>query len=610
MINDIYKAMLCALCAAALPAGAEDSWEKVQALLSGTRDIVVLDGTTPVPLRYAGNEAPQHGDWMVQHMLSDPENLNPYTSSDAGAATVLGYIFESLLYPENEPPYALKGLIARDYPSISADKLSYTFALRRDARFADGQPITAANVLFSMKVIKNPQVLAPHLRNYFEAVKDARQEGDYQITFLCREPYFRNDLVLGGFEILPRHFYDPEGLMEPVALSSLVDGSWEQGPHAGQVKRFAEQFNQNFNRKLLGSGPYLIEDMERDLVTQQKVVLTRHKNYWGQGKEGLQPSGYVERIVFKIINNQDAAFIELGNGNLDYHTLQPLEFKDKSWSPEFTGRFLKGIEYFSGYTYIGWNNQHPIFRDQRVRRAMTLLIDKESMIRSLLFGLGEPIESPIHKFRPEYNRELKPYPYDPDQAGKLLAEAGWGDADGDGVLDKVIDGTSTPFSFEILVNSGNQLRKDVALILQNELKDAGIDCQVRELDWSIFLQRVKGQEFAAVVLGWTGSMRFPPDNYQIWHSSQAKGNGSNHIGFANPEVDEILEDYRREFDPQKRIALYQRYQEILYEEQPYTFLWMSRVARAYSRRFQGVNWYPMGADTQEWWVRTADRVYN
>jgi len=232
------------------------------------------------------------------------------------------------------------------------------------------------------------------------------------------------------------------------------------------------------------------------------------------------------------------------------------------------------------------------------------------MIRSLLFGLGEPIESPIHKFRPEYNRELKPYPYDPDQAGKLLAEAGWGDADGDGVLDKVIDGTSTPFSFEILVNSGNQLRKDVALILQNELKDAGIDCQVRELDWSIFLQRVKGQEFAAVVLGWTGSMRFPPDNYQIWHSSQAKGNGSNHIGFANPEVDEILEDYRREFDPQKRIALYQRYQEILYEEQPYTFLWMSRVARAYSRRFQGVNWYPMGADTQEWWVRTADRVYN
>ncbi|MSR81596.1 MAG: hypothetical protein EXS58_01535 [Candidatus Latescibacteria bacterium] len=594
----------------AAPAGAVEVWDQIQAILAGTRDIVVLDGTNPAPLRQPKTAAPQYGDWLVEHMLSDPENLNPYTSSDAGASSVHRFVFESLLYPENEPPYALKGLVAKAYPTISADKLSYTFELRPDVLFADGHPLTAADVLFSMKTIMNPQVLAPHLRNYYEAVKDVRLEGDYRITFLCSEPYFRNDMMLGGFEILPRHFYDPEGLMAPVPLSSLVDGSWEQGPYAEGVKKFGEQFNQNFNRRLLGSGPYLIADPERDVVTQQKVVLSRNDHYWGQGKEGLPASGYVEKIVFKIINNLDAAFIELTNGQLDRHNLQPLEFKEKSWSDDFNQRFLKGIEYSSGYAYIGWNNRHPIFRDQLVRQAMTCLTNREEMIRSLLFGLGETIESPIHKFRPEYNNNLKPYPYDPDQAAKLLAQAGWADSDGDGVLDKNIDGTLTPFSFEILVNSGNQLRKDVALTLQNELKDAGIDCKVRELDWSILLQQVKGQDFAAVVLGWTGSMRFPPDNYQIWHSSQSAGRGSNHIGFANVEVDKILEDYRREFDPKKRIALYQRYQEILHEEQPYTFLWMSRVARAYSRRFQGVNWYPMGADTQEWWVKTADRIYN
>ena len=569
-----------------------------------------LDGTNPAPLRQPKTAAPQYGDWLVEHMLSDPENLNPYTSSDAGASSVHRFIFESLLYPENEPPYALKGLVAKAYPTISADKLSYTFELRPDVLFADGHPLTAADVLFSMKTIMNPQVLAPHLRNYYEAVKDVRLEGDYRITFLCSEPYFRNDMMLGGFEILPRHFYDSEGLMEKVPLSSLVDGSWEQGPYAEAVKKFGEQFNQNFNRRLLGSGPYLIADPKRDVVTQQKVVLSRNDHYWGQSVEGLPASGYMEKIVFKIINNLDAAFIELTNGQLDRHTLQPLEFKEKSWSSDFNQRFLKGIEYSSGYAYIGWNNRHPIFRDKLVRQAMTCLTNRQEMIRSLLFGLGETIESPIHKFRPEYNNNLKPYPYDPDQAAKLLAQAGWADSDGDGVLDKNIDGTPTPFSFEILVNSGNQLRKDVALTIQDELKDAGIDCQVRELDWSILLQRVKGQDFAAVVLGWTGSMRFPPDNYQIWHSSQSAGRGSNHIGFANAEVDKILEDYRREFDPQKRIPLYQRYQEILHEEQPYTFLWMSRVARAYSRRFQGVNWYPMGADTQEWWVKVADRIYN
>lgn len=601
--------MVAALWVLAAPAGAEEVWDKVQAILAGTRDIVVLDGTTPAPLRQPKVATPGFGDWMVEHMLSDPENLNPYTSSDAGASSVHRFVFESLLYPENEPPYALKGLVAKAYPTISADKLSYTFELRPDVSFADGQPLTAADVLFSMKVIMNPQVLAPHLRNYYEAVKDVRLDGDYRITFLCSEPYFRNDMMLGGFEILPRHFYDPEGLMAPVPLSSLVDGSWEKGPYAEAVKKFGEEFNQNFNRKLMGSGPYMIADPERDVVTQQKVVLSRNDHYWGQGVQGLPASGYVEKIVFKIINNLDAAFIELTNGQLDMHTLQPLEFKEKSWSSEFNERFLKGIEYSSGYTYIGWNNRHPIFRDKLVRQAMTCLTNREEMIRSLLFGLGETIESPIHKFRPEYNNNLKPYPFDPEQAAKLLAQAGWTDTDGDGILDKSIDGVQTPFSFEILVNSGNQLRKDVALTIQNELKDAGIDCQVRELDWSIFLQRVKGQDFAAVILGWTGSMRFPPDNYQIWHSSQAEGRGSNYIGFTNPEVDKILEDYRREFDTEKRIALYQRYQEILHEEQPYTFLWMSRVARAYSRRFQGVNWYPMGADTQEWWVKTADRMY-
>ena len=590
-------------------AGAEEVWGKVQALLAGTSDIIVLDGTTPAPLRQPKAAAPQYWDWMVEHMLSDPENLNPYTSSDAGASSVHRFIFESLLYAENEPPYALQGLVAKAYPAISADKLSYTFELRPDARFADGQPLTAADVLFSMKVIQNPQVLAPHLRNYYEAVKDVHVNGEYKITFLCGEPYFRNDMMLGGFEILPRHFYDPEGLMEKVPLNSLMDGSWEQGPHAEAVKKFGEQFNQNFNRKLLGSGPYRIADVERDLVTQQKVVLTRNPNYWGQGTAGLPATGYVDKIVFKIINNQDAAFIELTNGQLDMHTLQPLEFKEKSWSDDFSQRFLKGIEYSSGYAYIGWNNHHPIFRDKAVRQAMTMLTNRESLVKNLLFGLGETIESPIHKFRPEYNNSLKPYPYSAEQAAELLAQAGWADSDGDGLLDKNIDGALTPFSFEILVNSGNQLRKDVALILQGELKDAGIDCQVRELDWSILLQRVKGQDFAAVVLGWTSSMRFPPDNYQIWHSSQAGGRGSNYISYSNPEVDKILEDYRREFDPKKRIALYQRYQEILHDEQPYTFLWISRVARAYSRRFQGVNWYPTGADTQEWWVKVADRMY-
>lgn len=592
------------------PAGAEEAaWETVQEILMGTKDIVVLDGIEKAPLRTEAGAMPDYGDWMVRFMLADPEKLNPVTASDAGASQVLENVFESLLNPEYDPPYKLRGWVAEDYPEISDDRLTYTFELRDGVHFSDGKPLTAEDVVFSMKVIHNPVVLAPHLRNYYAAVKDVQVVDGNKISFLCDQPYFRNDLILGGFNILPRHFYDPEGLMDPVEVANLIDGSWEQGPHRERIERFGEQFNQNFNRVALGSGPYLIEDPERDIVTQQKVVLTRDKNYWGQGVAGLMAPGYVDKIVFNIINNTDAAFIELTNGNLDVHSLRPLEFKEKSWSEDFNKRFLKGVNYSSGYMYIGWNNNHPIFGDKLVRQAMTYLTDREGMVENIMFGLAETVEGPINKFRPEYNHDLEPYAYDPDRALDLLEEAGWGDADEDGIMDKTIDGALVPFRFEILVNSGNQIRKDIALTLQYELQDIGIDCKVRELDWSIFLDKVKGKDYDAMVLGWTGSLRFAPDGYQIWHSTQAVDRGSNHVSFINEEVDEILEDYRREFDMDKRIALYRRFQEILHEEQPYTFMWKGRSAQAYSRRFRGVNWYPPGIRLQDWWVAQEEQMY-
>lgn len=587
----------------------ETSWETVQKILMSTKDTIVLDGIEKGVLRSADEKDPEFGDWLVRHMGADPEKLNPVTASDRGASQVQEYIFETLLAAEYEPPYRLRGWVAVDYPEISEDELTYTFELREGVRFSDGKPLTAADVIFSMKVIHNPQVLAPHLRNYYAAVKDVQLVGGNKLRFLCDEPYFRNDLILGGFSILPMHFYDPEGLMDPVEFRSLVDGSWEEGPHKERVERFAEQFNQNFNRVTLGSGPYMIKDPERDVVTQQKIVLTRNKNYWGQEVDGLLSSGFVDKIVFNIINNTDAAFIELTNGNLDYHTLRPLEFKEKSWSEDFNKRFLKGVSYSSGYMYIGWNNAHPIFGDKRVRQAMTYLTDREGMVENIMFGLAETVEGPINKFRPEYNHDLEPYVYDTDRALDLLEEAGWGDSDEDGILDKTIDGKLVPFRFEFLVNSGNQIRKDIALTVQYELQDIGIDCQVRELDWSIFLQKIKSKEYDAMVLGWTGSLRFAPDAYQIWHSSQGVDNGSNHISFINEEVDQILEDYRREFDMDKRIVLYRRFQEILHEEQPYTFMWKARSAQAYSRRYNGVTWYPPGVRMQDWWVAQPEQMY-
>jgi peptide/nickel transport system substrate-binding protein len=270
-------------------------------------------------------------------------------------------------------------------------------------------------------------------------------------------------------------------------------------------------------------------------------------------------------------------------------------------SERFKREFKKYEYYAPTYSYIGWNNDHPIFRDKRVRQAMTYLTDRKQIVKSVLFGLGEVVDSHIYLFRPEYDKSLVGYPFDPQKALALLKEAGWHDSDGDGVLDKVVDGKKMALRFEIKVNSGNAVRKSVALVLMDELKKHGIDASVREIDWTIFLNDVKNHKFDAVILGWQ-MQTTEPDAYQVWHSSQAANKGSNAISYKNPRVDEILEQYRGEFDAQKRIQLYKEFQQILHEEQPYTFLYVAKRVSAVQRRFEGVEVYPDGLRPVEWWV--------
>jgi peptide/nickel transport system substrate-binding protein len=390
---------------------------------------------------------PVTGDWLVIHSLSDPELLNPLTSSDASASEVLNYVFESLL-TRNPKTLELKPWIAAARPEISQDKLTYIFKIRRDARFQDGRPVTGEDVLFSVKAIKCPFVNAPFLRVYFNSLIDAEVVDPYTIRFVTREPYFLNESVLGGITLLPRHYYDPENLLQRISVRQLAQ---DPAKLPSEAKKFGEQFNRNFNRNPLGSGPYKFSHWK----TGREIELARDPNYWGNGKEGIdQP--HLDRLKFRIVNNMDAALTQLKSGGLDYmEALQPVQVVRGTNSERFNREFKKYQYYAPTYTYIGWNNDHPIFRDKKVRQAMTYMTDRKLIVKSVLFGLGEVVDSTIYFFRPEYDKDLKSYPFDPQKALALLHEAGWQDTDGDGVLDKVIDGKKTPLRFEIKVNSGN-----------------------------------------------------------------------------------------------------------------------------------------------------------
>ncbi len=551
---------------------------------------------------------PQRGDWLVLHLLSDPENLNPITSNDAAASSVLKWVFPSLLTLDNET-LEQRPVIARELPEISEDKLTYTFRLRDDVTFSDGEKLDADDVVFTFKVIKNVAVRAAPLRNYLNSVQDVVAVDPHTVRIEIKEPYFRNTLVLGGIEPIPAHYYDPDGLIADISVKEIADTDALPAEKADRAKKFAEQFNQDFLRKPVGPGAFKLGAEGTDLVTGERIVLRRRDDFWAPN-DPVHGDAWVSRIQFRIINDQEAALVALKSGDLDELGLTPLQNKRQDTNADSFKRHIdRKIHISPGYTYLGWNQSNPILKDRQVRRALGYFVDKESMIENLLFGLGVPVESSIFVERPEYNKDLPAHVFDPAKGKAMLAAAGWIDTDGDGTLDKEIDGERVKLEFELISNTGNEIRRSVGLAVIDEMKRAGIAASFRGVDWSVLLQKVKSFDYDAVILGWAMSVT-PPDPYQLWHSSQAVEGGSNHIAFKHDEVDRILEKHRQEFDPAKRKEMMNRFQEILYEEQPYTFLFMGKAITAWDRRFSGVTWYPSGnTDLGEWWVPVDQQKY-
>ena len=552
---------------------------------------------------------PVRGDWLVMHATADPESLNPLTSNDAGAAAVLQWIFPPLIRVD-PATLELAPSIAKALPQISPDHLVYEYTLREDVTYSDGKPVTAEDVVFALKASRHPRVNAPHVRNYFESVADATATGPYTVRIQLSQPYFMNDYVLGGISPLPRHYYDPENLLDGISVAELNKYDELPPDKKDRADRFAKQFNENYNRNPLGSGALVLENPARDYVTGEKVELRRRES-WASGHPELGDP-WADRFVYRVFTDYDAALVALKAGTVDVMGLRPVQYLKQTNDAKFAERIEKHVDLAGSFTYIGWNERRPIFRDKRLRQALSYLVDKKNICEKVMLGLADPVESPIYPRRPEFDKNLAPWPFDPAKAKALLAEAGWSDSDGDGVLDHDDgNGGRTPLRFEILSNSGNDDRRNLGLVVIDEFKRAGIDASFRAVDWSIMLEKVKAFDYDAVILGWTSSGAQPPDLYQIWHSSMAVPGGSNHISYKNDEVDRLLTEYRTEFDPAKRKQMYDRVQEILYDDQPYTFVYAPKSLVAYDKRFLGVTWYPTGGSNEaEWWVPTGSQKYH
>ena len=547
------------------------------------------------------------GDWVIQQELADAEKLNPLVSNDATATEIDNYIFDGLL-DVNRETYELYPVLAKTLPEVSEDKLIYTFDLKENVKFSDGHPMTGEDIIFSLKIIKNPFTDAQALRNYYIDMKKAElvDGNPYKIRFTMAKPYFKTDYSFTDLKAVPKHLLNKDGLADKFTFEDLEQASTNPDPKKfADMQNFADFINsQEVSRDpkyVVGTGPYKLESW----VTGQSITLVRNENYWDN--ENIPQ--YPNKLIFKTIQDPTAALTALKNGEIDNMNIFKVEdFVEGLKTPEQYG-LRKSLVGRPTYAYLAWNEKSPLFSDKKVRLALGHLIDRQAIIDKLLYGLAVPIQSHIYYKSDDLNKNLTPIDYDLEKAKQLLKEAGWEDTNGDGILDKMIDGKRVDFKFTFM-NNQNAQRKQVLLVVIDALKKAGIEADIQDYEWSVFLDKQSKHQYDATYGGWVLGDG-PSDPYQIFHSSQANDEGSNYISYNNPESDKIIEQIRVEFDPVKRKDLIMKWQEIIYEDQPYTFLWSPVGKYATSERYRNTRWYAHSYPNRsnEWWTSSADQKY-
>jgi len=331
-------------------------------------------------------------------------------------------------------------------------------------------------------------------------------------------------------------------------------------------------------------GPFTIGSW----TPQQQVVLQRNERYYEKGFPRL------DRVVMRIVSSQSAGIAQLLNGELDFlPQIGVGDVKRVQAAPQ-----VQLISYwFNVYVTVGWNNDNPLFQDSEVRRALTLGIDRKTIVETLLGSYGRVADSPILSMVWAHDDTIKPLPYDPAEAKRILAAKGWKDTDGDGVLDK----GGKPFSFELITNAGNQLRTDATVMIQDQLKKIGVQAVPRQVEFNTFLNQTSDGKFAAAMIGFT--MDTSLDMTSNYHSKSIT-EGANFVRYRSPEMDRLLETAENQPDMKAERPYLNQIQQLVHRDQPVTFLWESQRLTAVSKRVKDVRptlTYSF-FNLKEWWV--------
>jgi len=517
---------------------------------------------------------PEKGGTFFVKADSDPATLNPITSTDGYASAVQGYVFETLLTRDDET-YGWIPALAEKW-EVSKDGTQFTYHLRSGVKWEDGKPLTAEDVKYSFDVFFEGRFQSPSMMTFLQNIKEVKIIDPLTVQFVTKDVYFKNFDVASSITIIPKHFY---GVGDPK--------------------------DSKFNKKIIGTGPYTLDVWEKG----RKIILKRKKDYWGNGVDYFKNRYNFDQIFFRPVKEESVGLELLKKGDLDFLPLTGEQYMTKTKGDPW-GKKIIAVKTENdassnyNYAYIGWNFNHPFFKDRDVRLAMSHLINREFMNEKFRYNMSELAKGPFGNKSPASSPKVKVIEYNPKKALELLRKNGWKLVEKG--LSKKIDGKDTLFEFTLI--SANADFDKYATVIKEDMKKVGITMNIKILEWNSFIKLVIDErKFDAANLAWAVNA-LESDPKQVWHKESIPAPGHNFISYKNDELSDEIDKLRKTMDSKKRLPIYHKIHEIIAADQPYSFLFNNRFTlyghNLRIKKQKDTFRYSIGADT--WWIQNKE----
>jgi peptide/nickel transport system substrate-binding protein len=495
----------------------------------------------------AANATPVRGGTLTMSINPEPPFLLNAINSTLQMGMVATKIMEGLVYYDHD--LNPKPQLAESW-EMSPDGLSYRFNLRKGVKWHDGKDFTSADVVFSLTKAWKP--LHPRGRTTFAKVIGVDAPDAHTVVIRLSEPTPQLMTALSAYEaqVFPKHVFDGTDIPQNPAVNAPI-----------------------------GTGPFVFKEWKKG----GHIIVERNPNYWEAGKP------YLDRIVFRFINDASSRAAALESGEVQIGGLSPVPLADViriSKLPHIEIE-TRGYDYMSPIYLMELNMRRGPLADVRVRRALAHAVDRNALTRVVWFGYGAPAVSPVPSTIKKFHSppEDVKYPFDLKRAEALLDEAG---------LRRGSDGKRFKLMLD-WVPLGSDYQRS-AEFLKQQLARVGVDIEIRSSDLPTYVKRIYGEYDYDIALGYYGAFPDPTQGLQRIFWSKAVGKGvvfTNANDYRNPEMDQILEAAQTENDPKKRFELFARMQRIAMADLPVVPLMEMRFFTVANRKVMN---HTIGAD--------------